>query len=132
MITMRKTIMIAAAAMALAACQESLDDRAAREAREFTEKNCPVQISEAITTDSLTFDKQTKTLHYYLSVRGVADTTAIAGSDVHADMIKSLKGNTSVRAYKEAGYNFMYTFFSTKHSGKKLYEINITKQDYNN
>ena len=121
--TTRKTIMLAAAALALAACQESLEDRAAREAKEYTE-------NEAIVTDSMTFDKQTLTLHYYLSVKGPADTTAIANSEIKEDMIKALRGTTSVRPYKEAGYNFMYTFHSTKHPGKKLFEINITKNDY--
>ena len=96
--------------IALSACQESLEDRAAREAKEYTEKNCPVQINEAIVTDSMTFDKQTLTLHYYLSVKGPADTTAIANSEIKEDMIKALRGTTSVRPYKEAGYNFMYTF----------------------
>ena len=128
--TTRKTIMLAAAALALSACQESLEDRAAREAKEYTEKNCPVQINEAIVTDSMTFDKQTLTLHYYLSVKGPADTTAIANSEIKEDMIKALRGTTSVRPYKEAGYNFMYTFHSTKHPGKKLFETNITKNDY--
>ena len=119
--TTRKTIMLAAAALALSACQESLEDRAAREAKEYT---------EAIVTDSMTFDKQTLTLHYYLSVKGPADTTAIANSEIKEDMIKALRGTTSVRPYKEAGYNFMYTFHSTKHPGKKLFETTITKSDY--
>ena len=89
-----------------------------------------MQINEAIVTDSMTFDKQTLTLHYYLSVKGPADTTAIANSEIKEDMIKALRGTTSVRPYKEAGYNFMYTFHSTKHPGKKLFETNITKNDY--
>ena len=109
--------MLAAAALALSACQESLEDRAAREAKEYTEKNCPVQINEAIVTDSMTFDKQTLTLHYYLSVKGPADTTAIANSEIKEDMIKALRGTTSVRPYK-------------KHPGEKLFETTITKNDY--
>lgn len=124
-------ITIATAAIICSACQESIEERAAREAREFTEKNCPVQIAEGITADSMTFDKQTLTLHYYMSVKGPADTTAIAETDIRKEMVKSVKGNTNIRPYKDAGFNFMYTYRSTKNSGKILFETNITKKDYN-
>lgn len=133
---MKKILLLAAISAATASCiscQESLEERAAREAREFTEKNCPVRISEAIVSDSLTFEPSTKTLHYYMSVNGNADTTAIAQqTDIRKNMISSLKGTTSVRPYKEAGYNFKYTYRSTKHPGKILLELTITKADYNN
>lgn len=131
---MKKILLLAAIACAAASCQESLEERAAREAREYTEKNCPVQISEAIVSDSLTFDSKTKTLHYYMSVKGPADTTAIAqqSADIRKNMISALKGTTSVRPYKEAGYNFKYTYSSTKHPGRVLYELTVTKADYNN
>ena len=129
---MKKTIILAAATVCLAACQESLEDRAAREAQEFTRKNCPVQVTEVLTNDSLAFDRQTLTLHYFYTLSGAADTTAIQQTDLRSDMVKQLKGTTSVRPFKEAGYNFMYTFHSAKNKGKVLYEVNITKKDYNN
>ena len=62
---MKKIILFAAAvAMLAVSCQESLEDRAAREAQEFTRKNCPMKLGNGITTDSMVFDKVTLTLHY--------------------------------------------------------------------
>lgn len=127
---MKKILMLASVALLAASCQESLEDRAAREARDFTRKNCPVKQSDVITTDSLVFDKATLTLHYCLSLSGAADTTAIRKDELRRDMVKALKGNTSIKKYKEAGYNFRYTFYSTKHKGMTLYDVNITKKDY--
>lgn len=127
---MKKIILFAAVALAAASCQESLEDRAAREAQEFTRKNCPMKLGNGITTDSLVFNRTSHTLHYCMTVSGPADTTAIRQTTIQKDMIDGLKGNTSVRSYKDAGYNFMYTFYSEKHKGMKLYEINITPKDY--
>lgn len=127
---MKKILLLASAALLAASCQESLEERAAREARDFTRKNCPVKLSDVMTTDSLVFDKQTLTLQYYLSVSGSADTTAILKDQLRKDMVESLKGNTSIQKYKEAGYNFKYTFCSTKHKGSILFETTISKKDY--
>ncbi len=127
---MRRIIMFAVAALAVVSCQESLEDRAAREAEEFTAKNCPMKVSDVVMTDSLVFNKQTLTLHYYMSVSGNADTTALRQTNIKKDMVESLKGNTGIRPYKEAGYNFQYTFHSTKHKGETLYEVVITPKDY--
>ncbi len=127
---MKKFLFLASAAIVLAACQESLEERAAREARDFTRKNCPVKLSDVITTDSLVFHENTLTLHYCLSLSGVADTTAILKDELRKDMVKALKGNMAIQKYKEAGYNFRYTFYSTKHKGQILYDANFTPKDY--
>lgn len=39
------------------ACHESLEEKAAREAAEFTRKNCPVAVSENIVNDSMVYEK---------------------------------------------------------------------------
>lgn len=127
---MKKILLAASLVVALCSCQESLEERAAREANDFTRKNCPVKISDVLTTDSLVFDKATHTLHYCLSVSGSADTTVIRKDVLRADMVKSLKSNTAIRNYKDAGYTFKYTFFSTKHRGMVLCEVIITNKDY--
>ncbi len=127
---MKKMILLAAAAICAVSCQESLEERAAREAREFTDKNCPAKMSDAVTTDSLVFDAPTLTLHYCMSVSGPADTTAILKDQLRRDMVAALKGNTAIQRYKEAGFNFKYTFCSTKHKGEVLYETTITPKDY--
>lgn len=128
---MKKILLLAALAITAASCQESLEDRAEREAREFTEKNCPVQLTSAITSDSLVFERDTKTLHYYMSVRGDADTIPLQYSgNIEEDMIMAIKSNTSVIPYKEARYKFKYTYLSTKHPGQVIYEMTITADEY--
>ena len=65
-----------------------------------------------------------------MSVRGQADTTAILKDQLRKDMVEALKGNTGLKNYKEAGYNFKYTYSSTKHKGMVLFETTIAKKDY--
>ena len=44
-------VTLMAGAMLLTSCQESLEDRCAREAKEFTEKNCPRAVDKEIVLD---------------------------------------------------------------------------------
>ena len=61
---MKKIIGICMAAMMVAACQESLEDRCQREAKTYTEKHCPMPVGKDIVMDSMTFDKATHTISY--------------------------------------------------------------------
>jgi len=127
---MRKFIYIPILSLMLVSCHESLEQRAEREAKEFTRKNCPMQISEYITNDSMTFDKATRTIHYYYSMKGAADTTAIDKKAAEDELVKALKNTTSVRAYKKEKFNFAYTYYSTKNKGQVLIDVKITPKKY--
>lgn len=70
---MNKIIAFTLALFALCGCQESLEDKCAREAREYTEKNCPAKLGDNIIIDSMTFDKESRTLHYFYTLTGNAD-----------------------------------------------------------
>ena len=61
------------AALLLTACQETLEERCEREAREYTEKKCPALITENVTIDSMTFNKSSHTMTYYYTLDGVLD-----------------------------------------------------------
>ena len=74
---MKKLCIIASFALFLMACQESLEDRCAREAQEFTRKNCPSKLDKNINIDSLTFERATHTLHYYYTLTGIADREGV-------------------------------------------------------
>lgn len=128
---MRKYLYIAIAATLLASCHESLEDKAEREAKEFTMKNCPVTVSEGITNDSITFDRSTLTLHYYYSMSGRIDTTAIDKKKAKEMLLQGVKDATAFKKYKENGFNFAYTYYSTKHKGQILVETVITPKEYN-
>jgi len=127
---MKKICLLAVAALLMTACHESLEDRAERECREQTEKYCPVPVSEFVVSDSMTFERATKTFHYYYSLRGVADTTAIPEAEARKEMLEGLRNATHLKAYKDAGFNFKYTYFSTKHPGQKLIDLLFTPKDY--
>jgi len=128
---MRRFIFIIVASALFASCHESLEDKAEREAQEFTKKNCPVMVSPGITNDSITFDRNTLTLHYYYSLSGMIDTTAIDSKQAKEVLLKGVRDATSFKKYKENGFNFAYTYFSTKHKGQVLVETVITPKEYN-
>lgn len=128
---MKKLIFTLMAAATLAACQESLEDRCAREAKSYTEKKCPAPVGENTTIDSMVFDRQTHTMCYYYSLSGPADDSAtIAKSDPYKVLLHEVRNATSTKAYKDAGYNFKYTYKSAKQPEKVLFEATFTPKDY--
>ena len=128
---MKKTVIVCLAALLLVGCQESMDERCAREAREYTEKNCPAPVAEGVTVDSLVYDQRTRTLRYNYSVDGRIDNGELFRKDEMRDvLLKELKNSTSLKAYKEAGYNFRYVYRSTRDKGTKLFEATFSEKDY--
>jgi hypothetical protein len=128
---MKKVFVFACLALLFAACQESLEDRCAREAKEYTAKNCPAKMGENIILDSLTFEKGTHTLHYYYRLTDLADKEGILDSVEATKTLKDgLKNTTAMKTYKDNGYNFTYTYFSSKDPRKVLFEAKFTEKDY--
>lgn len=127
---MKPYLYISFLSLALVSCHESLEERAEREAKEYTRKNCPMQLSEYVTNDSMTYEKDTRTIHYYYSMKGNADTTAIDKKKAEEELIKGLKNTTSLRAYKKEKFNFAYTYHSTKNKGQIIFDVKLTPKDY--
>lgn len=116
----------------LTACQESLEDRCEREAREFTRKHCPTLINKDIALDSMVFDKESRTVSYCYTLRGEIDDTAlIRRSDSRELLLQQLKNATSLKLYKDAGFSFRYTYHSSKVKGTQLFEATFHQSDYN-
>ena len=61
----------------LAACQESLEDKCEREAKDYTRRNCPMKMDNNSILDSLVFERSTHTIHYYYTLTGFADQDSI-------------------------------------------------------
>lgn len=121
----------AAALLSLAACQESFDDRCAREAREYTRKNCPGRLSDNVVMDSMVFDRSTHTMCYYYTVSGTAEQlAAIRKTDPRKALLEAVKNNTSTRVYKDAGYSFRYIWYQKDQPGKALFDFTFTERDY--
>ena len=107
--------MVACLAVGLAACQESLEERAAREARNYTSKSCPLRVDEYTVMDSMTFVSADRpTLCYYYTLSGQADRQYTEAERQHAQALlqKNLNNNTHLKAYREAGYTFRYIYRS--------------------
>ena len=54
-------------ALLFSSCQETLDEKAERQARDYTRKYCPTPIDNDTRTDSIVFDTQKKVYYYYIS-----------------------------------------------------------------
>lgn len=135
-IYIRCSLRIAAMLFAVAtlfACQESLPQRCAREAKSYTAKNCPAKISDNITLDSLTFSENDSTIGYYYSVTGLIDSTELMAAhreEYYGVLKKDIRNATSLKSYKEAGFKFSYTYLSTKNKGKVLLSLKYKPEDY--
>lgn len=130
---MKKTLLFIATAVTLISCQEALEDKAEREAREETEKNCPIVYDEMQVMDSMTFDRSTHTFGYHYRLIGKADTiSSINPEAFRSALTDAIKNATSFRAYKDEGYNFRYVYRSDRQRGRVYWETTIKKEDYQN
>ena len=128
---MKKLFVFALAAITFYACQESLDQKAAQEAKLYTQKNCPAQIGENLTMDSPTFEAGSHMLHYYYTLSGTADSVGLLNKDdARQALLTELKNTTTMMAYKNAGFNFAYTYHSKKNPKTVLFDTTFSEKDY--
>ena len=119
----KKLIYTAVLVSLLASCTESLEDKAAREAKEYTEKYCPTPYVNDSRTDSATFDKSTKTYVYYISLRNKADNKQVieANKDkLHKIQKEALDNNPGLKKYKEEHFTFRFVYHSAKNPKEVL------------
>ena len=120
---MKKLIYTAVLVALLASCTESLEDKATREAKEYTEKYCPTPYVNDSRTDSATFDKSTKTYVYYISLRNKADNKQVieANKDkLHKIQKEALDNNPGLKKYKEEHFTFRFVYHSAKNPKEVL------------
>ncbi len=128
---MKKVILFALATLILGACQESLEDKCARECVEFTKRKCPSAVAQDMIIDSMTFDRASHTVQYYYKLTGASDRPDAYPKDQAKDLLKNaLKNTTQVMSYKEAGYNFRYIYYSEKNPQTIYLDILLTEKDY--
>ena len=120
---MKKLIYTAVLVSLLASCTESLEDKAAREAKEYTEKYCPTPYVNDSRTDSATFDKSTKTYIYYISLRNKADNKQVIEANknkLHKIQKEALDNNPGLKKYKEEHFTFRFVYHSAKNPKEVL------------
>ena len=128
---MKKLWVLSAILLLLSACQESLEDRCARETKEYTRKNRPAKMDNNSILDSLTFERETHTLHYYYRLTGFADNDSIVEKLDAGNILKNeLRNTTTLKLYKDNHYRFAYTYRSEKDPNKVLLDFVFTDKDY--
>ena len=119
--------------LSLSACHKSLEDRAAQECKEYTEKKCPTPVVNDTRMDSMVFEPSSRTIHYYYSLVGNADNEQAVNSkksELRKALRDALKADTGTKGYKDAGFNFRYTYRSSKSPSKVLLDEQYTEKDY--
>lgn len=129
-----KRILLATIIIAcLASCKHaSLEDSAEKMANEYTERYCPTPVNDMQRTDSVTFDRSTHTFNYYYTLTDKADDPVAISSvkkSISNALLKELRENTSLKAFKDALYSFRYVFNSQSNK-TTLLELTFKANDY--
>lgn len=109
-------------------CQESLEEKAERQAKEYTHKYCPTPVINSTNTDSISFDHKRKVYIYYLSLHDQLDNQEVIDSnhDLLCEMLtQSVRESTSLKGFLEAGFKFEYICRSAKDPKKILLKVVI-------
>lgn len=126
--------LILLASTAMISCQESLEDRAVRESQEYTLKYCPSPPENGVITDSLVFDKKTKTQYYYITFTDQLDNEEkiLTGKDIIIQgMLDLVRNDASRKIYRDAGFGVAYVIRS-KSTGKILLDMKFSAKDLKN
>ena len=132
---MKKILLFTTALLLLTSCQESLEEKAAREAREVTESKCPMPIGDNMYLDSIVFDIPTLTQTQYFRFTGNSDNDStveniVSNNDLKGTLVKELKNTPSYKALMNKGISFRYIDGSTAEPEKTYIDITVTKEDY--
>ena len=98
----------------LMSCQESMEDKAARAAADYTR------------TDSVSFNKSTRTYTYYCTFSGPLDDPSVIAT--HREQLiqlltSSVRESTHMKPYVEAGFRFQYVCRSEKSPREVLLQL---------
>ena len=113
------------AIISLASCHESLEKRAAREAKEYTKRNCPTPEVNFTRTDSVAFDIEKREYTYYCSFVNQFDNEDFINkkrNEIHDGLKELLFSNAGMKVYVDAGFSFTYIVRSGSNPEKILYK----------
>lgn len=132
---MKKYLLFAVASLALmCSCHhDTIEDRAEREAKDYTEKYCPTPYTNDVRTDSLTFEKSSKTFTYYCRLRGLIDNPKVIAENetkLKTAIRENFSNDTGTKIYKDAKFNFIYILRSDNDPKTILLKVKLTEKDY--
>ncbi len=126
-------VLLAWACCGMTACKhDSLEDKAEKDIKAFNERYCPTPTKNNQRTDSVTFDRDTRTFNYYFDLSGPSDNQEVIDTmrtQLHEALVKDLKEDMGTQAYKNAGYSYHYVFYSAS-THKILFEALLQEKDY--
>ena len=119
----------------LSSCTESFSDRCRREAKEYTERQCPRLVDKCIVMDSMTYEDEPQGFTYHQTVRGELDNkellTPEALSSFQEQLLASIRKDINLRRFKERGFTFTYRYTSAS-TGDLFTEVSFGPEDYTN
>lgn len=105
--------------------QESLDDKAERDAEEYNRKFCPTPVINFSRTDSVKYDRATRTYTYYCSLVDQADNEELIRENydvISSSLMKNISESTTMKPYLDAGIKFKFICRSGSNPKKILLE----------
>ena len=120
---------------AFTSCQERKADFFEREAREYTEKNCPQMLDKYTILDSVVYVREKDgagdlVQYYTLNLNEEARNELMNQLGELAEMNLTAVRNSIVFAkHKEEGVSFTYIYHDAT-TGEKIVEYHFTKKDY--
>ena len=120
--------------MLLVACQEKLAQRFEREAREYTEANCPQQMDAVTCLDSMVYvpDEQGGELIQYYSLQLTSEQrTEMMNKlgEINNVNLRLVRNSIPFTKYREAGVSFTFIYHDAT-IGDKIVEYHFSKEDY--
>ena len=127
---MKKLLLLLTTVLTLGACQESMEDRAARDAEEATAKRCPMRLNDegTLILERITFDKSTHTWKQDFLLDATPET--LEQIDMRDILLKDLKNQPSYKPYMESKFIFHYVYCDMKNPKDTLINIKLTPKDY--
>lgn len=131
----RISILFLVMLLAFTSCQERKADFFERDAREYTEKNCPQMLDEYTILDSVVYVREKDgpgdlVQYYTLNLNEEARNELMNQLGELAEMNLTAVRNSIVFAkHKEEGVSFTYIYHDAT-TGEKIVEYHFTKKDY--
>lgn len=122
----------------MTACQESWQERVARQTAWESLRDCPFYVNESMIMDSITFiapskDSKTAERHiYYSFVDSMIDLSLINDgmlSAVHQSLVDEVRSATSLRTLKNHDCSFVY-HYRLQSDGRTLHTDTVRAEDY--
>lgn len=120
--------LFATIAATVLSCQESFEEKAVRDAKDYTRKYCPTPVVNYMRTDSVTFDTSKKLYTYFCTFVDVADNQEVINKSKPAisDAFRNtLKESVTMKKYLDKGVKFRMVGRSGKDSKKVLLTVNL-------